>query len=333
MVARGARQALPADRRRGQLPQRGADAPVRRRPRGARRGPGRDDPVGGLERRPQGRRRLHRPLAARQRGLGQRPELGQPSLDVRRRRPHGAQLPVLRRRHRRRWRSTRCCAALRAPAGEERRAAARLLPQPDRRRPDARAVGRAGADAAPSASCCRTSTSPTRASATASSKTPMRCARSPRARPDGRPLAFFVANSFSKSMSLYGERCGALSVVCADAGEAEQRPRPAQVHGAAQLLEPADPRRPDRRRGADRARRCAAPGRPSSAAMRERIQAMRKALHGVLAAKVPGRDFGYFLTPARHVQLHRPDAARRSTGCARSSRSTWCARAGCASPA
>src|SRR3982751_1648695 len=35
-----------------------------------------------------------------------------------------------------------------------------------------------------------------------------------------RPLAFFVANSFSKSMSLYGERCGALSVVCADAGEA-----------------------------------------------------------------------------------------------------------------
>src|SRR4029079_16346488 len=35
----------------------------------------------------------------------------------------------------------------------------------------------------------------------------------------GRPLAFFVANSFSKSMSLYGERCGALSVVCADAAE------------------------------------------------------------------------------------------------------------------
>ncbi|MDE2397350.1 MAG: aspartate/tyrosine/aromatic aminotransferase, partial [Burkholderiales bacterium] len=29
-------------------------------------------------------------------------------------------------------------------------------------------------------------------------------------------LAFFVANSFSKSMSVYGERAGALSVVCAD---------------------------------------------------------------------------------------------------------------------
>jgi aromatic-amino-acid transaminase len=34
-------------------------------------------------------------------------------------------------------------------------------------------------------------------------------------------LSFFVANSFSKSMSVYGERAGALSVVCAG-----QRPRP-----------------------------------------------------------------------------------------------------------
>jgi len=30
--------------------------------------------------------------------------------------------------------------------------------------------------------------------------------------------------------------------------------------------------------------------------MRERIRAMRKALHEVLAARVPGRDFGYLLT-------------------------------------
>ena len=34
-------------------------------------------------------------------------------------------------------------------------------------------------------------------------------------------LSFFIANSFSKSMSLYGERAGALSVVCASAAEAE----------------------------------------------------------------------------------------------------------------
>ncbi len=33
--------------------------------------------------------------------------------------------------------------------------------------------------------------------------------------------SFFVANSFSKSMSVYGERCGALSVVCPDAQQAE----------------------------------------------------------------------------------------------------------------
>ena len=34
-------------------------------------------------------------------------------------------------------------------------------------------------------------------------------------------LPFFVANSFSKSMSVYGERCGALSVVCPTPREAE----------------------------------------------------------------------------------------------------------------
>jgi aromatic-amino-acid transaminase len=30
--------------------------------------------------------------------------------------------------------------------------------------------------------------------------------------------------------------------------------------------------------------------------MRDRIQAMRKKLHDVLSAKLPGRDFSYFLT-------------------------------------
>jgi aromatic-amino-acid transaminase len=30
--------------------------------------------------------------------------------------------------------------------------------------------------------------------------------------------------------------------------------------------------------------------------MRERIAAMRRALHASLAARLPGRDFGYFLT-------------------------------------
>jgi aromatic-amino-acid transaminase len=112
---------------------------------------------------------------------------------------------------------------------------------------------------------------------------------------DGRPLAFFVANSFSKSMSLYGERCGALSAVCADAAEAvnvlgqlkfavRRNYSSPPIHGgqivAAVLSEPELRRAWEAELGA----------------MRERIRAMRQVLHGVLAAKVPGRDFGYFLS-------------------------------------
>jgi len=112
---------------------------------------------------------------------------------------------------------------------------------------------------------------------------------------DGRPMRFFVANSFSKSMSVYGERCGALSVVCADAAEAvnvlgqlkftvRRNYSSPPIHGgqivAAVLGEPA-------LRSAWEA---------ELAAMRERIQAMRRKLHDVLAAKVPGRDFGYILS-------------------------------------
>src|SRR6187455_2787513 len=112
---------------------------------------------------------------------------------------------------------------------------------------------------------------------------------------DGRPMSFVVANSFSKSMSLYGERCGALSVVCPDAAQAvnvlgqlkftvRRNYSSPPIHGgqivAAVLGEPTLRREWE----------------AELAAMRERIQAMRRALHGVLAAKVPGRDFGYFLS-------------------------------------
>jgi aromatic-amino-acid transaminase len=113
-------------------------------------------------------------------------------------------------------------------------------------------------------------------------------------RPDGRPLAFCVANSFSKSMSLYGERCGALSIVCADAAEAanvlgqlkftvRRNYSSPPIHGgqivAAVLSEP------DLRREWE----------GELTGMRERIRTMREALHAVLAAKMPGRDFSYFL--------------------------------------
>ncbi|HET9977932.1 MAG TPA: amino acid aminotransferase [Burkholderiaceae bacterium] len=110
-----------------------------------------------------------------------------------------------------------------------------------------------------------------------------------------RGLTFIVANSFSKSMSVYGERAGALSFVCADRAEAElvlgqlkatvrrNYSSPA-IHAAgivSRVLSDAT-LRPQ--------------WEAEVAAMRERILAMRKSLHGVLAAKLPGRDFGYFLS-------------------------------------
>ncbi len=108
-------------------------------------------------------------------------------------------------------------------------------------------------------------------------------------------LSFFVANSFSKSMSLYGERCGALSVVCPDAAQAEnvlgqlkftirRNYSNPPLHGGqlvARVLGDADLR---------------ALWHAEVDGMRQRIQAMRRSLHEVLSAKLPDRDFGYFLT-------------------------------------
>ena len=107
--------------------------------------------------------------------------------------------------------------------------------------------------------------------------------------------SFFIANSFSKSMSVYGERCGALSVVCADAQQADnvlgqlkftvrRNYSSPPIHGGqivAHVLADADLR---------------PMWEAELAAMRERILAMRQTLHRVISAKVPGRDFGYFLT-------------------------------------
>ncbi|MBL0086902.1 MAG: aspartate/tyrosine/aromatic aminotransferase [Ideonella sp.] len=108
-------------------------------------------------------------------------------------------------------------------------------------------------------------------------------------------LTFFVANSFSKSMSVYGERCGALSAVCADKAEADLvmgqlrftvrrlYSSPA-IHAAkivSHVLADADLR---------------PLWEAELAAMRERIAAMRRALHARLVTLLPGRDFNYFLT-------------------------------------
>ena len=112
---------------------------------------------------------------------------------------------------------------------------------------------------------------------------------------DGKPLSFIVANSFSKSMSLYGERCGGLSVVCADAAEAvnvlgqlkftiRRNYSSPPIHGGqivAAVLGEAELRRE---------------WEGELEAMRLRIQSMREALHATLVAKLPGRRLDYFLT-------------------------------------
>jgi aromatic-amino-acid transaminase len=108
-------------------------------------------------------------------------------------------------------------------------------------------------------------------------------------------LSFFVANSFSKSMSVYGERAGALSVVCPDAAEAEL------VLGQIKATVRRNYSSPAIHAAGIISRVLTDPSLRASweadvAAMRERIQAMRRSLHGVLAAKLPGRDFSYFLT-------------------------------------
>lgn len=107
-------------------------------------------------------------------------------------------------------------------------------------------------------------------------------------------LSFFIANSFSKSMSVYGERCGALSVVCPDADQAER------VLGQLKATVRRNYSSPPLHAGALVALVLGDPAlralwEAELAAMRERILAMRRALHDGLVALCPGRDFGYLL--------------------------------------
>ena len=107
-------------------------------------------------------------------------------------------------------------------------------------------------------------------------------------------ISFFIANSFSKSMSVYGERAGALSVVCADRDEAEL------VLGQLKATVRRNYSSPGMHAAGIVARVLGDPALRAAweqdvAAMRGRILAMRRSLHDVLSAKRPGRDFGYFL--------------------------------------
>ena len=118
-------------------------------------------------------------------------------------------------------------------------------------------------------------------------------------------LSFFIANSFSKSMSLYGERCGALSVVCPDAAQA------ALVLGQLKFTVRRNYSSPPIFGGQIVARVLGDPElramwEAEVAAMRERILAMRRRLHAVLARQAAGARLRLLPDAARHVQLHRP---------------------------
>ena len=108
-------------------------------------------------------------------------------------------------------------------------------------------------------------------------------------------MVFVVVNSFSKSMSVYGERAGALSVVCASAAEADL------VLGQLKATVRRNYSSPGLHAAGIVTRVLTDPALRADwegdvATMRERILAMRRSLHHMLQAKVPGRDLGYFLT-------------------------------------
>ena len=108
-------------------------------------------------------------------------------------------------------------------------------------------------------------------------------------------ISFFCASSFSKSFSLYGERCGGLSVVCPNQDEAEL------VLGQLKATIRKNYSSPPTHGGQIVARVLQTPALYEQwanelNAMRVRIKAMREKLHAVLSAKLPGRDFNYFLT-------------------------------------
>ncbi len=112
-------------------------------------------------------------------------------------------------------------------------------------------------------------------------------------------VRFFVANSFSKSFSLYGERCGGLSVVCADRPEAER------VLGQLKSSVRSNYSSPPTHGARIVARVLETPAlrqlwESELATMRERIKDMRQRLHAALGARLAAvgtpRELGFYLT-------------------------------------
>jgi aromatic-amino-acid transaminase len=108
-------------------------------------------------------------------------------------------------------------------------------------------------------------------------------------------IHFLVANTLSKSMGLYGERCGALSVVCADAQQAER------VLGQLRFTVRQNYFSPPAHGGQVVAHVLGDPVLRASwvrdlTAMRERIRALRVQLHAALSRRRARGDFGYLLS-------------------------------------
>jgi len=107
-------------------------------------------------------------------------------------------------------------------------------------------------------------------------------------------LPLFVSNSFSKNLSLYGERVGGLSVVCPNKEEAElvfgqlkftvrriySSPPAHGAYIAADVMNSPE---------------LYALWQNEVYVMRDRIRAMRQKLYDVLTVQIPNRDFTYFI--------------------------------------
>ena len=109
-----------------------------------------------------------------------------------------------------------------------------------------------------------------------------------------RGVAFFLSNSFSKIFSLYGERCGALSVYCPQAGQASN------VLGQLKLTIRRNYSSPPMHGARIVALVLGDPHLRSQWVaevdqMRERVCNMRVQLHAHLSADMPERDVGFLL--------------------------------------
>lgn len=105
-------------------------------------------------------------------------------------------------------------------------------------------------------------------------------------------LPVFVSNSFSKNLSLYGERVGGLSVVCPSTDEAERVF--GQLNATVRRIYSSPPSHGGRVVDIVMNDEALHEQWVSEVyAMRDRIKAMRLKLKSVLEEKVPGRDFDY----------------------------------------